>query len=101
MKLSLNAAHCSMGFPVSGNWMHGPVIFGNRSSDRVHARCVCSVAVLIILLWLQLIHRTVSTPKSHESSLLVHRISGFWKLDGPMIFDNRSGEGTCKLCCVL
>ena len=71
---------------------------------RVHASCVVFCSYSNKVLYLQLIHKTVRTPRNRstlESSLLVHRISGFWKLDGPTIFDNRSGEGTCKLCFVL
>ena len=82
------------------------MIFDVHATDRVreHASCVVFCSCSNEVLWLQLIHKTVSTPRNRstlESSLLVHRISGIWKLDGPMIFDNRSGEGTCKLCFVL
>ena len=50
-----------------------------------------------------LIIQTVGTNETlTECCSLFHGISCIWKLDGPMIFDNKSSEGTCKcvlLCC--
>ena len=63
---SLNAAYCSMGFPVSGNWTDQWSL--TTGWVGVRASCVLFCFCCNNMLGLQLIHRTVSTPRSEKNS---------------------------------